>query len=287
MSKQSKARNKAYRKAAEHEAVLQDYDRLSTAALEEWIKEYIDRHQETWNVVWSAANKWTNKWWVARQMAARDTAAKAEETLTRLEANLEAVTTTAALRLDKIRKQKEQIDQQMTANVALNRTNSDLRAQLDRLKRDFVTAGERFTMKALDEAMAKNAEQERTIRAQNTSIASLEGMLGDVKEGHRDTLKALYETQVQLERTRKHTTSATWKVFEENERLVAELRRVKTLLADAEETIRSWEGIKKAVPRQPLGPCMATMGAHQCTNLTRPGSEHPQRHLCHCGTLWS
>lgn len=287
MSKQSKARNKAYRKAAEHEAVLQDYDRLSTAALEEWIKEYIDRHQETWNVVWSAANKWTNKWWVARQMAARDTAAKAEETLTRLEANLEAVTTTAALRLDKIRKQKEQIDQQMTANVALNRTNSDLRAQLDRLKRDFVTAGERFTMKALDEAMARNAEQERTIRAQNTSIASLEGMLGDVKEGHRDTLKALYETQVQLERTRKHTTSATWKVFEENERLVAELRRVKTLLADAEETIRSWEGIKKATPRPPLAPCTATMGAHQCANLTRRGSEHPQLHLCHCGTVWS
>lgn len=198
MSKQSKARNKAYRKAAEHEAALQDYDSLSTAALEEWIKEYIDRHQETWNVVWSAANKWTNKWWVARTMAARDTAAKAEETLTRLEANLEAVTATAALRLDKIRKQKEQIDQQMTANVALNRTNSDLRAQLDRLKRDFVELGTNTRTRALDQVIEKN----RDLVRENESLIKTNKVQAGIIGRQR-----------------------------------AELRRVKTLLADSEEKV--------------------------------------------------
>lgn len=33
------SKEEAFRKAAEYEAGNQDYDRLSTAALEEWIKE--------------------------------------------------------------------------------------------------------------------------------------------------------------------------------------------------------------------------------------------------------
>ena len=43
-------------------------------------------------------------------------------------------------------------------------------------------------------------------------------------------------------------------------------------------------GIKRA---EPLVRCLAVTGKHACENKTQVGREHPQRHLCHCGTSWS
>ena len=38
---------------------------------------------------------------------------------------------------------------------------------------------------------------------------------------------------------------------------------------------------------EPLVRCLAVTGKHACENKTQVGREHPQRHLCHCGTSWS
>jgi hypothetical protein len=47
------------------------------------------------------------------------------------------------------------------------------------------------------------------------------------------------------------------------------------------------ETIAGVVTTHPLVRCQAVLGKHACQNMTQSGKEHPQRHQCHCGILWS
>jgi len=91
----------------------------------------------------------------------------------------------------------------------------------------------------------RNREQEATIRALMTSNQKLQEELSRLKVDlvqrstlHTRTLELeLSKVRAELEETKKHTTTATWKVFEENERLVAEVRNVENDLALAEDEV--------------------------------------------------
>ncbi len=76
----------------------------------------------------------------------------------------------------------------------------------------------------------------------------------------------------QLEETKKHTTSATWKVFEENERLIAEVNDLRDRLAAATE------------PKRSCGATLQEGHTHRCSKY-----EHHKggTHACGlCGRTW-
>lgn len=267
MSKQSKARDKAFQAAAAH---------MRTRDMYETSEDY------GWNLIWDAARTWTVRNWRAKavelethliaarhkaQMVALDlgsleaSVAARDTEIANLRTNLNSVLETSKFRLAKIK--------------AVETTAEDLE------KKILVQAG----------IIERQRAGTRTLTDENNRLRDrLTAARDDARVFSAqltDATDELEKTKAQLELTRKHTTSATWKVFEENERLVAELNRLASLLADAEETIRSWEGIKKAVPRPPLAPCTATMSAHRCQAQTRRGDQHADRHQCHCGVWWS
>lgn len=136
-------------------------------------------------------------------------------------------------------------------------------------------------------------------------LAEEKTLTSDLKRMNEALDNSNIQLRQQLEETKKHTTSATWKVFEENERLVADLRRLTGTLADEEEINSQLkdkvEGLTTEVnvlrdrlaeatyPMPAFPMCDASNGIHKCQNkrLSIHGRAHPQRHLCHCGHNWA
>ena len=295
MSKQSKARDKAFRTAAEYEAGIQDYDRLAPAPLESWISEYIKRHGETWQVVWDAARTWTNKQWRARivdlethLIAARHSAgvvqravssleasvAGRDEDIKRLTSNLEQTTATAKLRLGRIQEQERSIHLSMTANTAL-------RTELDRLKAESVEIATRHQkqleeLRPLTTSGAKEAYQnvERLARELAATTDLLIRAEDEAKEEREQRRVAEVEVK-RLEGMRDSQGAALRSCMQKRDQLINE----NAILGDR---------IAKLTEPQPRPViCPVTKGGH----IHKCVEEHAEPfriapHTCSCGHRW-
>ena len=159
------------------------------------------------------------------------------------------------------------------------------REQLDVIQAHLVEAQGRVVKIAADFGRVENnlIDVTETAKLRLAKIKAVETTAEDLEK------KVLLQAGI-IERQRTSTRTLIGEINGLRDRLTAardERHRLTSLLADAEETIRSWEGIKKAVPRPPLAPCTATMSAHRCQARTRRGDQHADRHQCHCGVWWS
>lgn len=227
----AKARNKAFRRLARIRAEHQHYARtLDPEPLASWLANDVQENKGEWTFVWDRALRYADRWW--------------DEQLAEVRKHLEEARGKAVIvSLDLVEAQRKVMDLEqrnasqhrtleaaMTANRSLNKTNSDLRSELDQLKKDIVerqpipgSMATQFTTRALDEVTEQLDASERKLHVSNMRIENLKRRLGTC--------------EAQLNEARALTTRGTTTVFEENERLVAELHRVTSLLADAEEKV--------------------------------------------------
>lgn len=234
-----------------------------------------------WDIVWKRAMRYADRLHRERLAEIRAHLEEAQGRVVkialdfgRVEKNLASVTETAKLRLEKINAMQEVIDKR-------DRSIEELKGRLDR-QQEVTRVGVLSNTKLRDEVAGLKADRE--------------------------------DLRAELEETRKHTTKATWKVFEENDRLVAKVRELEALNASLEEfnndcmkkrdrqlailaeekmltselrrevaTLRDQLAAATEPPRRI--PCAAVKGhAHKCTSVHAIGYGHP--HACSCGHRW-
>jgi peptidoglycan hydrolase CwlO-like protein len=153
------------------------------------------------------------------------------------------------------------------------------------------------------------------------TIGELKGRLDRQQEVTRVGVLSNTKLRAELEETKKHTTSATWKVFEDNDRLVAKVRELealneslrtfnddcmkkrdgqltilaeeKALTRELRREVQQLRDEREALLRRDVerleriaAPgCQVTKGhAHTCTGGHAIGRGHP--HACSCGHRW-
>jgi hypothetical protein len=267
----TRARDKAFRAAARALADQWGYTGIDR---DEVIATTIQDRTGDWQVIWDRALKYSDKWWTAFN---DDAAAEIHRHVTAAETTAESLAIqakAAATKLSETVAYKDKLLMERTSDVArlaarnreqeatirsLMASTQKLRDELDRLKTDLVENAPHLRIRALEMELSK-------VRAE-------------------------------LEETKKHTTSATWKVFEENARLVAELRLVENDLGLAQDEVTD-ERLRRQKAEElhlaekqknevPLVACQTVTGRHLCELKIQQGRRHPQAHRCHCGMLWS
>lgn len=248
MSRATRARDKAFRAAA---TFLADQWGYTGIERDEVIATTIQDRAGDWKVIWDRGRRYSDKWWTALN----------DEAAAEVQRHLEEARKAATKLYETV-------------------------AYKDKLLMERLADNNRLTM--------RNREQEGSIRTLMANTQKLRDDLSRLKVDlvqRPSTLKVralemeLSKVRAELEETKKHTTQATWGVFEENERLVIQIRGLENDLALAEDEVAD-ERLCRQKAEVPLVACQTVMGKHACIHWTQPG-KHPQRHQCHCGTAWS
>lgn len=211
----AKARDKAFRKASA---------RMRERTAYETPEDY------AWDLIWDRALRYADRWWDEQLAEVREHLAKARGEAMILALDLNQAQEAANVQADEVARLriendrlKGQISNQMGLLGASRATSARLRGQRDELKVAMAELAPRVHSVSLDQVVSDLDAKTRELTLANLRVTNLRRRL--------DTAEA------QLAEARALTTQGTTTVFDENERLVAEVHRLTSLLADEEEKV--------------------------------------------------